>query len=91
MLRSRTNPQSAVRNPRFSICNARSGLTLFEMLLVIAVLAVAAGLSWPSIARIYALQQIREGAEMVQVRLASARALLTGTAARGAAVALDMT
>jgi hypothetical protein len=43
------------------------------MLLVLTVLAVAAGLTWPSIARIYALQQIREGAEMVQVRLAAAR------------------
>ena len=59
---------------------SRRGFTLFEMLLVLAVLAAAIGISWPALSRSYQTQRLRQAAEVVQVRMMAARvhALDTG-------------
>ena len=52
---------------------ARGGFTLFEMIVVLAVMAGALAMSWPAMARMYAHHRIRQSADLVQVRLMSAR------------------
>ncbi|MFN0050668.1 MAG: prepilin-type N-terminal cleavage/methylation domain-containing protein [Planctomycetales bacterium] len=47
--------------------------TLFEMLLVLAVLTVVAGLTYPSVSALFAHHQLQQGAEMVAIRFSSAR------------------
>ena len=53
--------------------NNRSGFTLIEMVLVLAVLLVMFSVVWPSLDRLYSEHHIRQGAEGLQVRLAAAR------------------
>ena len=68
----------SVRRPR--IHSHRRGFTILEMLLVLAVLLIAVGISWPAVQRSYESQQLRQAAEVVQVRMMAARvhALDTG-------------
>jgi len=47
----------------------RSGFTLFELLLVLAVVAVLAGLAWPRLMGIIARQNVQSAAEQVRQRL----------------------
>lgn len=47
----------------------RSGFTLFELLLVLAVVAVLAGLAWPRLMGIIARQDVQSAAEQVRQRL----------------------
>jgi prepilin-type N-terminal cleavage/methylation domain-containing protein len=58
------------------------GFTLVEMLLVLAVLMMMAGLVWPSVTRLYSEHSLRQAAEGVRVRLTAARvnAIATGIA-----------
>lgn len=73
---------SRVRAPRRRARRSRTsrGFTLFEMLLVLAVLAAAIAISWPALSRSYQSQRIRQSAEEVQVRIMATRvhALDTG-------------
>ena len=51
----------------------RGGLTLIELLLVLAVLVVIAGIAWPSVMRFAAERDLKEGAERVRSALANTR------------------
>lgn len=57
---------------RFAVWSVR-GFTLLEMLLVLAVIAVALGFSYPAISRMYQGRRIRQAAELIQVRMMAAR------------------
>lgn len=46
--------------------SARSGFTLFELLLVLAVIGIIAGLSWPRLTRYVLENEIKSGAEEVR-------------------------
>ena len=50
------------------------GFSLFELLLVLAILALAAMVVWPSLDAMYGDAQLRHGAEVVRARLLDARA-----------------
>lgn len=52
---------------------APRAFTLFELLLVLAVLVLVAGLAWPSLARLHAHHQLRQSADLLGVRLSSGR------------------
>lgn len=58
-----------------------SGYTLFEMLLVLALLVGLMAMTYPTLARLRLEHQLKQGAEMVRLQLASARlhALESGT------------
>jgi type II secretion system protein H len=58
------------------------GFTLFEMLLVVGLVAVAAALAWPAAQRLYETHPLQQAAEQVRARLAWTRvhALQTGLA-----------
>lgn len=51
----------------------RSGFTLLELLLVLAVLVTVASITWPSMTRYLREQDIREGAEATRTAAASTR------------------
>ncbi|MCY2967964.1 MAG: prepilin-type N-terminal cleavage/methylation domain-containing protein [Planctomycetota bacterium] len=51
----------------------RRGFTLFEMLLVMTLIAVGIAIAWPSLAALSSRQQLQQGAEMARIRLLSAR------------------
>jgi prepilin-type N-terminal cleavage/methylation domain-containing protein len=51
----------------------RRGFTLFEIVLVLVVLVTILGITWPSLSRLFAHHQLRQAAELVQVRLTSGR------------------
>jgi type II secretion system protein H len=51
----------------------RSGYTLFELLLVLAVLGVIASVAWPSVLRMQADHELAAAVEQVRMQLASAR------------------
>jgi prepilin-type N-terminal cleavage/methylation domain-containing protein len=51
----------------------RSGYTLLELLIVLALLAALTGLSWPSVRGMLAKSQLRAAAKQVRVALATAR------------------
>jgi prepilin-type N-terminal cleavage/methylation domain-containing protein len=53
---------------------ARRGYTLFEVLLVLAVLLIVVGLAWSSLADIYKYQQLASAAQDVRSQLTAARA-----------------
>jgi prepilin-type N-terminal cleavage/methylation domain-containing protein len=52
---------------------ARAGFTLFEIMIVLGLLAMMIAISWPAIAVIQAEYQLRQGGQLVQAKLASAR------------------
>ena len=56
-----------------SLANQRAGLTLIELLLVIAIIVVVAALSIPAIQRTLKSQGIRSGADRVRVAMGQAR------------------
>jgi prepilin-type N-terminal cleavage/methylation domain-containing protein len=58
---------------RYGAQATRRGFSLFEMLLVLAILAVAAAVVWPSLAGLYADSQLRNGADQVRTGLLQAR------------------
>ncbi len=53
--------------------SVRSGFTLLEVLLVLAVIALFAGMTMPSVMRMFGQQQLTESAERVRAAIASAR------------------
>src|SRR5262245_57873290 len=53
---------------------SRSGYTLFELLLVLAVLLIVVGLTWSSLAGAYKHQRLASAAHDVRMRLAATRA-----------------
>ena len=59
---------------------ARSGFTLMELLLVLALVAAIAAMVWPALQRPLATQRLRRGAEQVRTQLIKARnqAILKG-------------
>lgn len=63
--------RQALRKPRRDAL--RHGITLVEMLLVLAVLGVMAAISYPNLHRFMADQKIQEATEMVRTHLAGTR------------------
>ena len=53
----------------------RRGLTLVEMLLVLAILGIIAAITWPGLSRVWADHKIQEATEMVRTNLAKTRNL----------------
>lgn len=51
----------------------RGGFTLFEILLVLVVLVTVLSLTWPVLDKIHSQYRLRQGGQLVQVRLAAAR------------------
>ncbi|MSR59972.1 MAG: hypothetical protein EXS05_20425 [Planctomycetaceae bacterium] len=72
-------PPTATAGPARDL---RRAFTLFEILIVLSLMVVVIGLLWPSLSRMVAYTQLRQGAERVGTRLASARvhAIETGLA-----------
>lgn len=64
------NPQSALR---YSARCYRRGLTLLELLLVLAVLIVLTAVAWPSLSGLHHRQRLQQAAFTAQRQLASAR------------------
>lgn len=58
---------------RFPPGSRRAGLTLFEMLIVLALLATAMAVSWPAVQRLATRQSLAQAAETARIRLLSAR------------------
>lgn len=58
---------------RFPPGTDRLGLTLFEMLIVLALLATAMAVSWPAVQRLASRQNLAQAAETARIRLLSAR------------------
>src|SRR5262249_16703359 len=52
---------------------APRGYTLFELLVVVAILATVVALSWPALERFYLEYRVRQGGQLVQAGLAGAR------------------
>jgi len=50
-----------------------NGYTLFELLVVVAILATMVALAWPALERFYLEHRVRQGGQLVQARLAGAR------------------
>ena len=65
-------PRSGGRR-RFPLGADRAGLTLFEMLIVLALLATAMAVSWPAVQRLASRQNLAQAAETARIRLLSAR------------------
>lgn len=62
------------RLPELTVArNARRGFTLLELLLVLAVMAVIAGLSWPRMMRYMNENSLKENVEVVRRELAATR------------------
>lgn len=59
--------------PRLPHSLRRSGFTLFEMLLVLALLVAVLAMTYPTLARLRLEHQLKQGAEMVRLQLASTR------------------
>lgn len=51
----------------------RAGFTLFEMLVVISLIAVAMAVTWPAMQRLSKRQQLNQAAELARIRLLTAR------------------
>jgi Tfp pilus assembly protein FimT len=58
---------------QYSWREARAGFTLFEIVMVLGVMVLAIGIAWPAIAAIQGEYQLRQGGQLVQAKLASAR------------------
>jgi prepilin-type N-terminal cleavage/methylation domain-containing protein len=52
---------------------SRRGFTIFEMLLVLAVIVMILGLAWPMLERFHSEYRLRQGGQLVQSKLAAAR------------------
>jgi prepilin-type N-terminal cleavage/methylation domain-containing protein len=52
---------------------APRGFTLFELLVVVAILATVVALSWPALERFYVEYRVRQAGQLVQVRMAGTR------------------
>lgn len=59
-----------------------NGFTLFELLLVLAIMTLVIGFTWPSLDRLFAHHQLRQSVDLLSARLAFGRvcALETGLA-----------
>lgn len=60
-------------SPRGRGEKTRNGFTLMEMLLVLAILVLAVGISFPALNRLYVEHNLKEAAQLVQSRLATSR------------------
>jgi prepilin-type N-terminal cleavage/methylation domain-containing protein len=65
--------QRPIRTSADAPPTARAGFTLFELLLVLTVLAVLVGISWPSLNRYIAEQRLRQDVGLVRDQLARVR------------------
>jgi hypothetical protein len=65
-------PRSGGRR-RFPLGTGRAGLTLFEILVVLALLATAMAVSWPAVQRLASRQNLAQAAETARIRLLAAR------------------
>src|SRR5260370_35220797 len=61
----RSQPESGLRVPR--------GFTLFELLVVVAILATVVAVSWPALERFHLEYRVRQAGQLVQARLAGTR------------------
>lgn len=64
---------SARRSGRGRRRHSRPAFTLFEMLLVMAVMVLVVGIAWPSLSSIRHRQHLHQSAETVKVRMMGAR------------------
>ncbi len=69
-------PRSPSKTP-----SARGGLTLLELLIVLAILGLLVGMSWPSMRRLLSRSRVKEAAKHVRTELGAARlrAIESGT------------
>src|SRR5262245_51413138 len=65
---------------RFTDRHARRGLTLFELMLVLAILIVFSAIAYPSVTAFYGSHQMSRAADMVRTGWAEARAHATAEA-----------
>ncbi|MGQ0634320.1 MAG: prepilin-type N-terminal cleavage/methylation domain-containing protein [Planctomycetaceae bacterium] len=63
-IRSDAGSANTLRRPAF---------TLFEMILVLAIVAAAVAIAWPSITWLYRRRHLEQGAEFVRAKMSSAR------------------
>lgn len=49
------------------------GFTLFEILLVLTILTLVAGLTWPSLSRLFAHHRLRQAADLLGARMSAGR------------------
>ncbi|MGE5192520.1 MAG: Tfp pilus assembly protein FimT/FimU [Deltaproteobacteria bacterium] len=56
-----------------SPCRSRGGFTLFELLIILAVLVTVVAVSWPALEQFHLQYQLRQGGALVQARMAGAR------------------
>jgi prepilin-type N-terminal cleavage/methylation domain-containing protein len=61
----RSRQQPRIHSPR--------GFTLFELLIVLAILTTIVALSWPALEQFYTDYRVRQGGHLVQARMAGAR------------------
>jgi len=67
--RQRRKPDSAVSRKRA----VRGGFTIFELLIILALLVTIVAVSWPALQQFYLQYQLRQAGALVQARMAGAR------------------
>jgi len=66
-------PPRSRKGRRFPSETDRPGLTLFEMLIVLALLGTAMAVSWPAVQRLASRQNLAQAAETARIRLLAVR------------------
>lgn len=68
-----TAPTRSMFAPQRSVAVSRSGLTLIELMLVVAIMVVVAALVVPNVQRTFSRQALQKGADSVRVAMGQAR------------------